>query len=90
MSFEGCLPQPPWYLHYAVVTRPYVCTPMSILGRSHQAHPTEAHLQSLRKVLRYRHGTLNLHMTLKGAVATILLVAGVMRDPFSAGWTATS
>jgi hypothetical protein len=46
-----------------VCTRPYVSTALSILG-SAQAHPTEAHIQALNKVICYLHGTLNLRVTL--------------------------
>jgi hypothetical protein len=51
-------------LQYAAVcTRPDVTTALSILGSAH-ANPTEAHLHTLKKVLRYLHGTVDMRMTL--------------------------
>jgi hypothetical protein len=47
----------------AVGTRLYVTTALSILG-SALAHPTEAHVQALKKVLRYLQGTIDLRLTL--------------------------
>jgi hypothetical protein len=49
----------------AVCTRPDVSTALSILG-SAQASPTDAHLQALKKVLRYLHGTIDMRQTLGG------------------------
>jgi hypothetical protein len=49
----------------AVCTRPDVSTALSILG-SAQASPTDAHLQAMKKVLRYLHGTIDMRMTLGG------------------------
>jgi hypothetical protein len=51
-------------LQYAAVyTRPDVSTALSILG-SAQASPTDAHVQALKKVLRYLHGTIDMRLTL--------------------------
>jgi hypothetical protein len=53
-------------LHYAAVcTRPDVSTALSILG-SAQASPTDAHMQALKIVLRYLHGTIDMRMTFRG------------------------
>jgi hypothetical protein len=53
-------------LHYAAVcTRPDTSTALSILG-SAQASPTDAHMQALKKVLRYLHGTIDMRLTLRG------------------------
>jgi hypothetical protein len=53
-------------LQYAAVcTRPDVSMALSILG-SAQASPTDAHLQALKKVLRYLHGTIDMRLTLRG------------------------
>jgi hypothetical protein len=49
--------------HAVVCTRPDVSSALDILEFA-QAHPTVAHLQALKKVLRYLHGTLDLRMTL--------------------------
>jgi hypothetical protein len=51
--------------YVAVCTRPDVSTTLSILG-SAQANPTEAHLQALKKVVRYLKGTLELRLMLGG------------------------
>jgi hypothetical protein len=51
--------------YVAVCTRPDVSTALSILG-SAQASPTDAHLQALKKVLRYLHGTIDIRLTLGG------------------------
>jgi hypothetical protein len=51
-------------LQYVVVcTRPDVYTTLSILGFAH-ANPTKAHLQALKKVVRYLKGTMELRLTL--------------------------
>jgi hypothetical protein len=51
-------------LKYApVCTRPDVSTALSILG-SAQASPTDAHVQALKKVLRYFHGTMDMRLAL--------------------------
>jgi hypothetical protein len=53
-------------LQYAAVcTRPDVSKALSILG-SAQASPTDAHLQALKNVLRYLHGTIDMHLALGG------------------------
>jgi hypothetical protein len=53
-------------MYAAVCTRTDVSTALlSILG-SAQASPTDAHLQSLKKVLRYLHGTIDIRLTLGG------------------------
>jgi hypothetical protein len=53
-------------LQYAVVyTRPDVTTALSILG-SAEAHPTEAHLHALKKVINYLHGFVDMRLTLRG------------------------
>jgi hypothetical protein len=53
-------------LQYAVVcTRPDVSTALSILGCA-QASPTDAHVQALKKVFRYLHGTIDMRLTLGG------------------------
>jgi hypothetical protein len=50
-------------LQYAAVcTRPDISTALSILG-SAQASPTDAHLQALKKVLRYLRGTIDMRLT---------------------------
>jgi hypothetical protein len=49
----------------AVCTRPDVSTALSILGSVH-AYPTDAHMLALKKVLRYLHGTIDMHLTLGG------------------------
>jgi hypothetical protein len=49
----------------AVCTRPDVSATLNILGYA-QANTTEAHLQALKKVVRYLKGTLELRMTLGG------------------------
>jgi hypothetical protein len=51
--------------YLAVCSRPYVSTCLSIFG-SAQAHPTEVHVQALKKVVRYLKGTLHIRMTLGG------------------------
>jgi hypothetical protein len=58
-SLMGSLP------YAGVCTRPDVSTALSILG-SAQASPTDAHLQALKKVLRYLHGTIDMRLTLRG------------------------
>jgi hypothetical protein len=51
-------------LQYAAVcTRPDVSTALSILGSAH-ASPTDTHLQPLKKVLRYLHGTIDMRLPL--------------------------
>jgi hypothetical protein len=55
-------------LYAAVCTRPDVSTALSILG-SVQAHPTEAHLHAMKKVLRYLHGTIDMRLTFGGGGA---------------------
>jgi hypothetical protein len=59
-------------MYAAVCTRPDVSTALSILG-SAQASPTDAHLQALKKVLRYVVGTIDMRVTLggRGARTTI-------------------
>jgi hypothetical protein len=53
-------------LRYAVVcTRQDVSTALIFLG-SAKAHPTEAHLHALKKVVRYLKGTFDLRLTLGG------------------------
>jgi hypothetical protein len=52
-------------LYAAVSTCPDVCTALSILG-STQASPTDAHLQALKKALRYLHGTIDMRLALGG------------------------
>jgi hypothetical protein len=53
-------------LQYAAVCkRPDVSTALSILG-SAQASLTDAHVQALKKVLRYLHGTIDMRITLGG------------------------
>jgi hypothetical protein len=49
----------------AVCTRPDVTTALSILG-SAQASPTDAHMQAVKNVLRYFHGTIDMPMMLWG------------------------
>jgi hypothetical protein len=73
-------PSLPGSLHYAAVcTRPDVSTALSILG-SAQASPTDAHLQALKKVFRYFHGTIDMRMTLGGGrVRTIVLAQRLCR-----------
>jgi hypothetical protein len=52
-------------LQYAAVcTCPNVSPPLRILGSAH-AHPAEAHLEAMEKVLRYLQGILDLRMTLR-------------------------
>jgi hypothetical protein len=55
-------------LYAAVWTRPYVSTALSTLG-STRANPTEAHLQALKKVVRYLHGTIDMRLTFGGGYA---------------------
>jgi hypothetical protein len=53
-------------LQYAAVcTRPDISTALSILG-SAQANPTVAHMQALKKVLRYLKGSPSMSLTLGG------------------------
>jgi hypothetical protein len=53
-------------LHYAAVcTRPDVSTALGILGSS-QESSTDAHQQTLKKVLRYLHGTIDMRLALGG------------------------
>jgi hypothetical protein len=53
-------------LQYAAACkRPDVTTALSILG-SDQASSTEAHLQAVKKVLRYMHGIIDMRLTLGG------------------------
>jgi hypothetical protein len=49
----------------AVCTRPDISTALSILG-SAQANPTVAHMQALKKVLRYLKGSPSMSMTFGG------------------------
>jgi hypothetical protein len=49
----------------AVFTRPDVSTALSILGSAQASH-TDAHVQALKKVLRYLHGTIDMHLALRG------------------------
>jgi hypothetical protein len=57
-------------LQYAAnCTRPDISTALSILG-SAQANPNVAHMQALKKVLRYLKGSSNMSLTL-GGVRTI-------------------
>jgi hypothetical protein len=59
-------PSPLINLQYAVVcTRLDVSITLSILGSAH-AHPTEVHLQALKKVVRYLKGTIHQSLTLRG------------------------
>jgi hypothetical protein len=59
-------------LQYAAVcTIPDISTALSILG-STQANPTVAHMQTLKKVLRYLKGSPNMSLTLGGGVRTTL------------------
>jgi hypothetical protein len=53
------------FQYAAACTRPDVSTALSILG-SAQASLTDAHLQALKKVLRYLHGTIDMRLTLGG------------------------
>jgi hypothetical protein len=53
------------FQYAGVSTRPDVSTALSILG-SAQASPTDALLQTLKKVLRYLHGTIDMRVTLGG------------------------
>jgi hypothetical protein len=68
-------------LHYAAVcTRPDVSTALSILG-SAQASPTDAHMQPLKKVLRYPHGTIDMRLTLgRGTYHILQLTSFVDAD----------
>jgi hypothetical protein len=59
----------------AVCTRPDVSTALSILG-SAQATPTDAHMQALKKVLRYLHGTVDMRLTLGGGTDHSLQLTG--------------
>jgi hypothetical protein len=57
-------------LQYAAVcTRPDISTALSILG-SAQANPTVAHMQAVKKVLRYLKGSPNMSLTLGGVRTT--------------------
>jgi hypothetical protein len=57
-------------LQYAVVyTRPDISTTLSIRG-SAQANPSVAHMQALKKVLRYLKGTPSMSLTLGGVRTT--------------------
>jgi hypothetical protein len=58
-------------LQYAAVcTRPDISTALSILG-SAQANPTVAHMQALKKVLRYLKGSPNMSLPLGGLRTTL-------------------
>jgi hypothetical protein len=58
-SLLGCL-------HYAgICTRPEISTALSILGSAH-ANSTVAHLQALKKVLRYLKGSSGMSLTVGG------------------------
>jgi hypothetical protein len=53
-------------LQYAAVcTRPDISITLSILG-SAQANPTVAHMQALKKVLRYLKGSPSMRLTFGG------------------------
>jgi hypothetical protein len=57
-------------LQYAYVpTRPYVSSALRIHGSAH-ANPTEAHLQAVKKVVRYLRGTIDLRITLGRGMRT--------------------
>jgi hypothetical protein len=57
-------------LHYAhVSTRPDISIALSILG-SAQANPTVAHMQAMKKVLRYLKGSLNMSLAFGGVRTT--------------------
>jgi hypothetical protein len=63
-------------LHYAAVcTRRDVSTTLSIRGPA-QAHPTEVHLQALKKVARYLKGTIQLRRALGGETDHSLRLIG--------------
>jgi hypothetical protein len=62
-------------LYAAVYTRPDVSTALSILG-SAQASPTDAHMQALKRVLRYLHGTIDMRLTLGGGTDHSLQLTG--------------
>jgi hypothetical protein len=63
-------------LQYAAVsTRPDVSTALSILGLA-QASPTDAHLQALKKVLRYLHGSIDMRLRLGGGTDHSLQLTG--------------
>jgi hypothetical protein len=63
-------------LQYATVcTRPDVSTALCILG-SAQASPTDAHMQTLKKFLRYLHGTIDMRLTLGGGTDHRLQLTG--------------
>eukprot|EP00193_Tetraselmis_chui_P020596 CAMPEP_0177780784 /NCGR_PEP_ID=MMETSP0491_2-20121128/17441_1 /TAXON_ID=63592 /ORGANISM="Tetraselmis chuii, Strain PLY429" /LENGTH=133 /DNA_ID=CAMNT_0019300685 /DNA_START=321 /DNA_END=722 /DNA_ORIENTATION=- len=58
-------------LQYAAVcTRPDISTALSILG-SAQANPTVAHMQALKKVMRYLKGSPSMSLTLGGVRTTL-------------------
>jgi hypothetical protein len=58
-------------LQYAAVyTRPDISTALSILGYA-QANPTVAHMQALKKVLRYLKGSPNMSLTFGGVKTTL-------------------
>jgi hypothetical protein len=61
-------------MYAAVCTRPDVSTALSILG-SAQASPTDAHMQAVKKVLRYLHGTIDMRLTLGGSTDHSLQLA---------------
>jgi hypothetical protein len=48
---------------------------LSILG-SAQASPTDDHLEALKKVLRYLHGTIDMRLTLGGGTDHSLQLIG--------------
>jgi len=63
-------------LQYAAVcTRPDISTALSILG-SAQANPTVAHMQALKKVLRYLKGSPAMSLTLGGGEDNTLQLTG--------------
>jgi hypothetical protein len=63
-------------LQYAAVcTRPDISTALSILG-SAQANPTVAHMQALKKVLRYLKGSPSMSLTLGGGADNTLQLIG--------------
>jgi hypothetical protein len=58
-------------LQYAAVcTRPDISIALSILGSAH-ANPTVAHMQALKKVLRYLKGSPIMSLTLGGVRTTL-------------------
>jgi hypothetical protein len=62
-------------LYAAVCMRPDVSTALSILG-SVQASPTDAHMEALKNVLPYLHGTIDMRLTLGGGTDHSLQLTG--------------